>query len=91
MPRRQYNRQRIGSRESGTEPLRPERRNHVWSSDFVFARTEDGQWLKWPPICDEFRWELAALEVERRLEANAVIRILNAAVVERGCTPHMHR
>ena len=51
------------------------------------AQTEDGQRLKWLPICDEFSRESVALEVERRMESADVIRILDAAVAERGTEP----
>ena len=91
VPRRQRKRQRLGSSESGTQRLRAERVNEVWSYDFVFDQTEDGRRLKWLPICDEFSRELVALEVERRMEAKEVIRILDAAVVERGSAPEFIR
>ena len=91
VPRRQRKRQRLGSSESGTQRLRAERVNHVWSYDFVFDQTEDGRRLKWLPICDEFSRELVALEVERRMEARDVIRILEAAVLERGGAPEFIR
>ena len=63
----------------------------MWSYDFVFDQTEDGRRLKWLPICDEFSRELVALEVERRMEAKDVIRILEAAVLTRGCVPEFIR
>jgi len=91
VPRRQRKRQRLGSSESGTQRLRAERVNHVWSYDFVFDQTEDGRRLKWLPICDEFSRELVALEVERRMEARDVIRILDAAVEQRGSAPEYIR
>ena len=91
MPRRQRKRQRLGNSESGTQRLKAERINHVWSYDFVFDQTEDGRRLKWLPICDEFSRELVALEVERRMEARDVIRILDAAVLARGCVPEFIR
>jgi putative transposase len=91
VPRRQRKRQRMGTSEHGTQRLAAERRNHVWSYDFVFDQTEDGRRLKWLPICDEFSRELVALEVERRMEARDVIRILEAAVVERGGPPDFIR
>ena len=83
VPRHQRKRQRLGSSEGGTQRLRAERVNHMWSYDFVFDQTEDGRRLKWLPICDEFSRELVALEVERRMEAKDVIRILDAAVLTR--------
>ena len=57
VPRRQRKRQRLGSSESGTQRLRAERINQVWSYDFIFDQTEDGRRLKWLPICDEFSRE----------------------------------
>ena len=57
VPRRQRQRQRLGSSEGGTPRLRAERVNHVWSYDFVFDQTEDGRRLKGLPICDEFSRE----------------------------------
>ena len=91
VPRRQRKRQRLGSSEGGTQRLRAERVNHVWSYDFVFDQTEDGRRLKWLPICDEFSRELVALEVERRMESKDVIRILDEAVSARGSAPEFIR
>jgi transposase InsO family protein len=91
VPRRQRKRQRLGNSEAGTQRLRAERVNQVWSYDFVFDQTEDGRRLKWLPICDEFSRELVALEVERRMEAKDVIRILDAAVAARGSAPEFIR
>lgn len=91
VPRRQRKRARLGNSQNGTQQMRAERVNHVWSYDFVFDQTEDGRRLKWLPICDEFSRELVALEVERRMEARDVIRILDAAVIERGGPPQFIR
>ena len=91
VPRRQRKRARLGGSENGTQQMRAERINHVWSYDFVFDQTSDGRRLKWLPICDEFSRELVALEVERRMEAKDVIRILDAAVIERGGAPQFIR
>jgi transposase InsO family protein len=91
VPRRQRKRQRLGDSENGTQRLCAERVNHVWSYDFVFDQTEDGRRLKWLPICDEFSRELVALEVERRMEAKDVIRILDEAVLARGSAPEFIR
>ena len=91
VPRRQRKRQRFGNSEGGTQRLKAERINHVWSYDFVFDQTEDGKRLKGRPICDEFSRELVALEVERRMEAGDVIRILDAAVAERETAPEFIR
>jgi len=91
VPRRQRKRARLGNSENGTQRLSAERVNQVWSYDFVMDQTEDGRRLKWLPICDEFSRELVALEVERRMEAKDVIRILDLAVAARGCVPEYIR
>jgi transposase InsO family protein len=91
VPRRQRKRQRLGSSDHGTQRLKAERVDHVWSYDFVFDQTEDGRRLKWLPICDEFSRELVALEVERTMEAKDVIHILDQAVASRGRIPEYIR
>lgn len=91
VPRRQRKRPRQGTSAQGTQRLAAERPNHVWSYDFVFDQTGDGRRLKWLPICDEYTRELVALEVERRMEAQDVIRILEAAVAARGGPPEFIR
>ena len=91
VPKRQRKRARLGNSENSTQRLSAERVNHVWSYDFVMDQTEDGRRLKWLPICDEFSRECLALEVERRMEAKDVIRILDEAVAARGCVPEYIR
>jgi transposase InsO family protein len=89
--RHQRKRQRLGSSDQGTQRLRATSINQVWSYDFVFDQTEDGKRLKWLAICDEFSRESVALEVERRMKATDVIRILEAAVEARGSAPKFIR
>jgi transposase InsO family protein len=91
VPRRQRKLRRMGGSENGAQRRRATRINEVWSYDFVFDQTEDGKRLKWLPICDEFSRESVALEVERRMESRDVIRILDAAVLERGTAPEFIR
>ena len=91
VPRRQRKLRRMGSSENSAQRRRATRVNEVWSYDFVFDQTEDGRRLKWLPICDEFSRESVALEVERRLDSRDVIRILDAAVAERGTAPDFLR
>jgi putative transposase len=57
----------------------------------MFDQTEDGRRLKWLPICDEFTRESVALEVERRMESADVVRVLAAAVAQRGYAPSPRR
>lgn len=91
VPRKKRKKRRRGSSAQGSQLLRAVRPDHVWSYDFVFDETEDGKRLKWLPICDEFTRESVALEVERHMAAQDVVRILDQAVRERGRAPEYIR
>ena len=67
---------RLGSSENGCTQRRAEHRNHVWSYDFVFDRTEDGRQLKFMPVLDEHTRESLALEVERSITGDDVVDVL---------------
>jgi len=45
VPQKQRPRRRLWLNDGSCIRLRPERRNHVWSYDFVSDRTEDGRYL----------------------------------------------
>ena len=53
VPTKVRKRRSLGSREHGASRLKAERRNHVWSYDFIFDQTSDGRRLKWLPLVDE--------------------------------------
>jgi len=89
VPQRQHKRRRLGESSNSTQRRSATHMNEVWSYDFVFDQTEDGKRLKWLPICDEFTRESVALEVERRMEARDVVRVLAAAVAERGAPAYI--
>ena len=89
VPQRQHKRRRLGHSGNSAQRRSATRRNEVWSYDFVFDQTEEGKRLKWLPICDEFTRESVALEVERRMEAKDVVRVLATAVAERGAPAYI--
>ena len=91
VPSRQRKLRRMGGSENGAQQRCATRINEVWSYDFIFDQTEDGRRLNWLPICDKFSRESMTLEVERRMESVDVIRILEAAVLERGTAPEFIR
>jgi len=66
-----------GSSENACSLLRAERRNHVWSYDFVHDRTESGRQLKFLPIVDEFTREDHALEVDYSITGEDVVDTLS--------------
>lgn len=84
VPKKQHKRRRLGSSENSCTRRRAERRNHVWSYDFVFDRTEDGRRLKFLTIVDEFTRECLRLEVGRSFTAPKVVDVLRELVAERG-------
>jgi putative transposase len=43
VPHKQPKRRRLWLNDGSCIRLRPERKNHVWSYDFVFTRTSDGK------------------------------------------------
>ncbi|MDI1315594.1 DDE-type integrase/transposase/recombinase, partial [Prosthecobacter sp.] len=89
VPQRQHKKRRLGNAQGGSQRLRATRINEVWCYDFVFDQTEDGRRLKWLPICDEFTRESVALEVEWRMESADVVRVLAAAMAQRGAPKYI--
>ncbi len=62
-------------------PVRP---NVVWAMDFPFDQTSDGRMLKLLNVIDEFSREALATDVERSLDADAVVACLERLPNERG-------
>jgi len=69
--------------------LRPERRNHVWSYDFVEAQTHDGRKIRLLTLIDEFTRECLAIQVARRRGSQEVIETLAEVMVRRGIPEHL--
>ena len=84
VPAKARKRRRLGESANGAQRMRAERKNHVWSYDFVWDQTESGGRLKWLPILDEHTRECLALEVESSITAADVVHILEGIVDERG-------
>ena len=64
--------------------LRPERGDHVWSYDFVEARTHNGRKYRMLNVVDEFTRECLAIRVARKLKATDVIDVLSDLFILRG-------
>lgn len=86
VPRKQRKRRRLaeGGSENGCTRRRAERKNHVWSYDFVMDRTEDGRTLKMMPVVDEYTRECLTIEVERSITAEDVVATLALLFEHRG-------
>ena len=71
-------------------PCRAQYPNHVWAYDFVHDACQDGRKLKILTVEDEFTRRCLAIEVERRMPASAVCRVLLRLFAEHG-TPSFVR
>ncbi len=69
--------------------LRPEHRDHVWSYDFVAARTVDGRAFRILTILDEYSRECLAMRVARRITSQDVIDQLFHLFIFRGIPEHI--
>jgi transposase InsO family protein len=84
VPQKQPKRGRLWLADGSCIRLRPLRRNHVWSWDFVMDRTDDGRPIKMLTLIDEYTKECLAIHVARRIRASDVIDIFADVMVERG-------
>ena len=89
VPQKQRPRKRLWLNDGSCIRLRPERANHVWSYDFVNARTHDGRLLRIPALIDEYTRECLALRVARRLNSQDVIETLPEMMLCRGIPEHI--
>ena len=65
VPQRQPKRRRLWFNDGSCVRLRPTHRDHVWSYDFVQARTHDGRAFRMLTVIDEFTRECLAIDVAR--------------------------
>ena len=64
--------------------FRPAAPNVLWALDFQFDQTTDRRTLKLLNVVDEFSREALAIEVERSIDADGVVRCLDRLARERG-------
>jgi putative transposase len=91
VPARQPKRSRLWLNDGSCVRLRPERPNHVWSYDFVEARTHDGRKIRMLNVIDEFTRECLAIRVARKLKGTDVIDVLSDLFILRGVPVHPAR
>lgn len=89
VPQKQPKRGRLWLADGSCIRLRPERRNHVWSWDFVMDRTDDGRPIKILTLIDEFSRECLAILVARRIRSNDVIDLFADVMQSRGVPEHI--
>jgi putative transposase len=91
VPSRRRKRQRLGTSTTPADRLAAEHPNHVWALDYQFDQTTDGKILKLLNVVDEHTREALTITVDRRIDADATVNVLDRLVVERGRPPRFLR
>ncbi len=86
IPQRQPKRRRLWLNDGSCIRLRAERKDHVWSYDFLMEHTSDGRSLKILTVMDEYTRECLAIHVARKMTAFEVIEQLADLFLRRGIT-----
>ena len=89
VPKKQPKRGRLWLNDGSCIRLRPERKDHVWSYDFVMARTSDSRAFRILTMIDEYTRECLAMQVNRRITSLDVIDQLFQLFVLRGIPEHI--
>jgi transposase InsO family protein len=89
VPQKQPKRRRLWLNDGSCIRLRPGHKDHVWSYDFVVARTADGRAFRMFNIIDEYTRECLAILVKRRITSQEVIDRLFELFIFRGIPEHI--
>jgi putative transposase len=89
--RRPKKRYRIGVSTVPATRLRAIRPDQVWAIDFLFDQTADLRSLKILAITDEFTKEALAIEVDRSIDADHTVQVLDRIVGQTGRSPELLR
>lgn len=89
VPRKQPKRRRLWLNDGSCVRLRPIRPGHVWSYDFVHARTSDGRPLRLLTLMDEHTRECLSIDVGRKLSSEDVLERLTHLFVLRGVPSYL--
>ena len=89
VPQKQPKRGRLYLDDSSCVRLRPKRKDHVWSYDFVQARTRDGRSFRMLCLIDEYTRECLSIDVARSLKHDDVLERLAWLMATRGAPEHI--
>ena len=89
VPQKQPKRGRLWLNDGSCIRLRPQHKDHVWSYDFVMARTSDGRAFRILTMIDEYTRECLAILVERHISSQDVNDQLFELFVFRGNPEHI--
>ncbi len=89
VPKKQPKRRRLWLNDGSCIRLRPQFKDHVWSYDFVIARTAEGRAFRILNIIDEYTRECLAILVKRHISSQDVIDQLFQLIIFRGIPEHI--
>jgi len=89
VPKRQPKRGRLWLNDGSCIRLRPQHKDHVWSYDFMIARTHDGRAFRILTVLDEYTRECLATLVARRITSQDVTDKLFHLFLFRGIPEHI--
>jgi transposase InsO family protein len=89
VPQKQPKRGRLWLNDGSCVRLRPQHKDHVWSYDFVMARTSDGRAFRILTLIDEYTRECLATMVARKITSQDVIDQLFNLFVLKGIPEHI--
>jgi len=89
VPKKQPKRRRLWLNDGSCIRLRPEYGDHVWSYDFVIARTADGRAFRILVIIDEYTRECLTMLVARHIVSQDVVDQLYELFLLRGVPEHI--
>src|SRR5215212_6203437 len=91
VPSQRRKRQRLGVSTTPADRLAANHPNHVWALDYQFDQTTDGRILKLLNVVDEHTREALTITVDRRIDADTTVKLLDRLVAERGAVPRFIR
>lgn len=84
VPQKQPKRRRLWLNDGSCIRLRPRYKDHVWSYDFMAARTHDGRAFRLLTMLDEYSRGCLAIDVARKLTSEDVLERLTDLFIRRG-------
>jgi len=90
VPAKKRKRRRLGT-STAEEPrrLKATRPNQVWALDFQHDASSDGREIKFLNVVDEFTRESLAIEVDRKIDSDRTVEILEDIVSRRGAPENL--
>lgn len=89
VPRKQPKRRRLWLNDGSCIRLRAERKNHVWTYDFVSEQTHDGRKVRMLNVVDEYTREALAMAPQRSFKSHDVIHVLADLMITHGLPDHI--